>query len=251
MLTALFVPVQAARSAGLDATSAQYISCTGLVKDKPAEALKIAQEWGNREKNSPGALHCQALARYAMKDYGAAAADLEVLLRGIGKDQPKLWAGVARQAATSYNLAGNESKSTGLLGEAISLADSRQLTDVMPGLLTDRANIHMAHNKYLLAVQDMDQLLTVNPKDTTALYTRASAFKELGLTGEARDDINELLRLDPKNQEGRELSSKLNGKKAAVKTPVKKKTAKKSTKKKAPVKKKTAAKKKSVKKKAG
>ena len=239
-----------AGSAGLDASSAQYITFTGLVKDKPKEALKIAQGWLAEEKNSSGALHCQALARYGMKEYGTAAADLEVLARNIGKEQPKLWTGIARQSATAYNLAGKHEKAATLLGEAISLADSRQLNDVLPGLLMDRADIYMTNDKNLLAIQDMDHILATDDHNNPALLARAKAFHNLGLTQESRNDIDRVLKFNPKNQEARELLKKLDGKKqvakaSAKKKPVKKKAVKKkSTKKKPVAKKKVASKKK-------
>ncbi len=156
--------------------SSRYHECSALAAKDPAKALQVAHAWRARDPQSPVAGHCEAIALYAAHDYTHAAAMLEALTHNAAARNSPLTADLAVQAAIADNAGGQNDKALLVLSSTLSGADSAMTTDDKVLLLSARAKLYRAIGKPLLAVQDLDDALTLQPEnaDVKALLTETA-----------------------------------------------------------------------------
>ncbi len=65
-----------------------------------------------------------------------------------------------------------------------------------------RSNVYTLSKRYHEAVKDLDEALTIDPQNYVALYLRGNALFELGQYDRAQTDYANMLRLNPRSQDG-------------------------------------------------
>ena len=65
------------------------------------------------------------------------------------------------------------------------------------------------NNEFDVALKELDTALTINPKNTFALYARSTVYYQTGNFDSALIDLNNLLKLEPKNVQGLYLRSNI------------------------------------------
>ena len=155
---------------------AHYRRCLDAARAEPAKGLAIAQDWRNANGGFPAA-HCAAVALFELKRYAEAAQNFEALGGAMMQRSPELRAGALQQAGQAWLLAGKPEAARAAFDAAL------RFTPRDPELLIDRARADGAAEAYRDAVADLDAALAIEPKRAEALVYRASAYRQLGLSG--------------------------------------------------------------------
>lgn len=188
--------------------SERYVSCTVQSKEDPAKALQEATQW-LEQGGALSAQHCQALALFNLRQYEAAATALEGLAKAIGPDQLQLQVNVLQQAAYARRLAKQMLQAANNYDAALATAYSHRLDPLAIALLYDRVTMFRELGQNLRAIQDLDNILSLNDKETSALIIRALIFQEMGQSQLARQDAEAVLAIEPSNAEAKAFLSKL------------------------------------------
>lgn len=204
ILFAVFITCVASTSAGAitpEKSAENYQRCTTLSASSPTKALAMAEKWIQTD-NTPSAYHCRAISLFALKRYSLAAAALEDLGTKLTDNNLTLLSNVLRQAAKSWELAGEASKAITVLTQAIRATsdvalDQPPMARVCAELLMDRGVLYLAGGRDLYAVQDFDQGLSLMPDHPALLLARAKLFIKLQENILARKDLNTLLKAQP------------------------------------------------------
>ena len=168
-------------------------SCQRLAERAPAEALAAVKEWAAHGGGDQARL-CRASALFQSGEFAAAGEIFEGLATGGGRSD--------RQTADLYDRAAWAFLRAGDAGRADSLC-SRAL-DKMPDdpeLRVDRGIARAELRKYREAVADFTTALKTQPRRADVYYYRAAAYRELMDLKNARDDIEQSLRLRPGDAE--------------------------------------------------
>jgi len=196
------------------AESVSYGDCVAMVDRSPQTAERKAADWQAHDGGA-AAMHCHALALYALKRYGEAARILDAL--GRNRDVPRgersalfqqagaawLLADKARDAVQSYSAAlGDKPNDAGVLADR---ARARGLMKDWSGaeadlstvlaqdinradLLVLRASARWAMNKKADAATDIVRALEVYPDYPPALVERGKMKYSAGDTNGAGKD---------------------------------------------------------------
>ena len=198
MLALLLAPLAAALPATLPARAApqpidnaeQYRACLALVSQEPWQAYESARAW-QPLGGGDAARHCAALALIELKQYDAAALELEEIAQSQQQKGEVPVSQVLGQAANAWLLAGRVDRAE----VAIEAAVERAPDDV--ALLTDWARILGEAGRYGEALDALSHALKVDPDDVEALVFQAAALRHLGKVAEARLAVDHALNLDP------------------------------------------------------
>lgn len=177
----------------------RYSACTNSVAVNPDAAYKTARAWYGQSQ-SVASQHCMALALFELKNYSEAAAILEDILTKVSPGQSSLWLRMKAQAAKTQQAAGNEDAVQKHLDDALMWAASRDMDKDMLPLLSQRAKLYSNRSQHLKAVQDLDHAYAIEPSNAI-LLERARIFLRIDKKQPAREDIEFVLKSDPKNQE--------------------------------------------------
>lgn len=205
--------VAGSASAAPVTTSDRYRECTTLVNKDPKAASLEAQKW-LQEKNSPSAQHCLALALFSLEEYYDAARELEQLSVRIEGKEPVLWTNVLRQAARAWNLADQRHRAIAALTRAILETSKSAFSDPSMGMLStelllERAAFYELEQQPLQALQDYDHGLSIDPAHERLLLARAKLLLVLKENALARQDLQLLLKAQPKHEEAKRLMSRI------------------------------------------
>lgn len=186
-----------------------YRECSQLVKTDPQAALEMADGWIQSD-NHPTAYHCRALALYALSRYNEAARALETLSFIIGDSNPVLWGNVMRQAARAWQRDDDKAKAIVVLTKGISHYMDRAFDDeviarMVSGLLQERSDLYHKAGRELMALQDLDQAISLTPDDDKLLIKRAELFIEQGEAALAKRDLAKVLIASPTNARAHKL----------------------------------------------
>ncbi len=207
----------AGQAGSIEMSSEDYQRCSLLSKESPPAALAFSRQWLQREF-TPSALHCKAVAQYAMRRYGDAARSFDQLYDRIPKDEEQLKLALLQQSAKAHWLADEREVALERLREAEKRLTGwegrepytkRMLVDV----LTQRAGYYLEAGKQLEALQDYDHALTLETRTDSVRIARARLMVEMGQKEEAIADIEELLREHPDHYEARRALAEMVGKK--------------------------------------
>lgn len=179
-------PALAANPSELDSPSLaganRYERCLSLVKRNDKVAAEAAATW-HQAGGGAAALHCEALALFAERDYKGAAERLDQAAISLSGNNRNASAALYDQAGNAWLLAGNPERAEQSLSAALALASADE------DLLFDRARAHAARSDWRSADADLTLLLRRDPDRADALVLRASARHAQGRNAEAGADI--------------------------------------------------------------
>lgn len=183
------------------AQNSPYSGCSKLVQKNPQAALRMAEEWLQKTPD-PSAHHCRAMALFSLKRYEQAAGALQMLEQALRTGNPILWGNVVRQQARSWVLAGDKARAIVTLSQSVHRIADKALEDPKLGrlcaeLLLQRSQLYTSVKRDLLALQDLDQALSLSPKNPQLLMQRATLFLQQNEPALARSDLDTLETLHP------------------------------------------------------
>lgn len=166
-----------------------YDDCVAMVDRSPATAEKKAAAW-QTGGGGIAAMHCHALALYALKRYGEAARVLDAL--GRNRDVP------ADERSELLEQAGSAWGSAGKPGEAVqSFTAALSLRPKDAGLLEARARARGLAKDWKGADADLSAALAQDQDRADLLVLRASARWAAGRKTDAAADIVRALDVYP------------------------------------------------------
>lgn len=189
LLLALWLPLPALAAAPVD-HAAQYRSCLKLLKQAPWDAYEAARAW-QPLGGGDAARHCAALALIELKQYDAAALELEEIAQSQQDKGDVSPAAVLGQAANAWFLAGRLDRAE----TAIISALERAPDDA--GLLVDWARILGDAGRYPEALDALDRALQAAPDDAEVWAFKAAALRHLDRPDAARKAVDTALNLEP------------------------------------------------------
>lgn len=211
LITLLAISV--AVPAWAQSNDARYQECSKKASTDPHAALKEAEQW-MIEANVASAQHCKAIALFGLKRYRESAAELQRLAIRLEKSDRILWANVLHQAARSWELSGNRQRALASLDYAISglddiAHDKSSAARMLGEILLKRSEVHVKGGDPLKAVQDLDHAVSLQPKNDDFLLARAEVLKQLGENALAKQDVEAILKRNPRHAQAKALLSKL------------------------------------------
>lgn len=191
----------------------KYASCTEKVRTDPKSAIAYANSW-DKVGSNPSALHCKALALYAIKDYAEAAGILEQISEPLKRSNLTLWQDIIQQIARSWRYAGQMHRAIATLNRAINETSSRAFSDntyanATLKLLKTRAEYYQNNKQPLAALQDYDNALAIDANAHTIRLQRATLLKKLGEARLAADDARYIISATPANNATHQAAKKL------------------------------------------
>ncbi len=216
-LVAMLVPQMALAQSF--ASSPAYKECTALASSNPQAALTKADEWLKID-DSLSAHHCRAMAFYGLKQYGDAASELDVVRLKIDPSDIAMRTYVTRQGARAWVEAGKPENAISMITEQVNemtmnRGDNATQAKLATELLLDRSRIRVEYGQLGEAVQDLDQAISLSPGNESVLVQRAKIFAQLGDNALAQQDLQVVLRMNPRHQEAIGLMRVLRDVKAA------------------------------------
>lgn len=195
------------------ANDARYQACSKKASSNPQAALKEAEAW-MIESNVASAQHCKAIALFGLKRYRESAAELQRLAIRLEKSDRMLWANVLHQAARSWELAGNRQRAIASLDYAVSgmdeLAhDKASAARVLGDILLKRAEVHQTQGDPFKAVQDLDHAVSLQPTNDKVRLARAKLLVELKESALAKQDLQAILKRNPRHSAAKALMKKI------------------------------------------
>ena len=175
-----------------------YEFCMQLSQQRADQAIELAGKWialGGGE----AAHHCRAMALIGLKDYGAAASELEDTAQKSRSD-PALRADLLEQAGQAWSLEGELTHAYNAQTAGIKIAPDGSPQKIV--LLVDRAAVLAEGEKYKEAMDDLNAVLALKPDHSDALAFRASAHRHLGEMDLAMADAQHAVTSDGKNVNG-------------------------------------------------
>jgi tetratricopeptide (TPR) repeat protein len=183
-------PVEAPRQAEPDGG---YDRCMALALADPERAVAEARRWRS-EGGGDAAAHCEAVARLRSGDGEGAAGLLEAL--GLDAFAPnEARAALLAQASQVWLELGAYPRAYAAITQALILRPDD------PDMLTDRAVIAASDGRFEEAIEDLTRVIDLRSARAEAYVLRASAWRQLGQGGLARDDVARALAAEPLNQE--------------------------------------------------
>jgi tetratricopeptide (TPR) repeat protein len=178
-----------AATAGAAAEDMTYADCTAMVDRDPRIAEQRAASW-QLHGGGGAAMHCHALALFALKRYGEAARVLDAL--GRNRDVP----GAGR--AELFDQAGEAWLLAGKAKEAVqSFSDALAAQPNYPSYLADRARARAMLKDWKGADGDLSAALLQDQNRADLLVLRASARWALGRKSDSAIDIVRALEIFP------------------------------------------------------
>jgi tetratricopeptide (TPR) repeat protein len=181
------------------ATPSRYSVCTALAEKTPEQALDYARKWHQQQSASPFPRHCEAYALYRLGRFGEAGAEMALLSHEAAQENPHLSLSLLLQAIASYRQAGQPDIALRLLSDNFTNAPILWSADAKARLLAERASIYNSRKQPLLALQDLDQALTLGAEQSLLLTERARSYLLLAQNKAAEADLNAALALDADN----------------------------------------------------
>lgn len=171
--------------------------CAGLLRHDPEAALAYAERWATEEGGAGGGEGARHCHALALLGLGESAQAAQRLetLAGQSSAAGPTRAAVFAQATQAWLLAGETNRAFAAATLALSLAPED------PDLLIDRAVVLGTMQRYGEAIEDLDRALTLDPTRAEALVFRAAAHRHRGERTLAARDIGLALSLQAGNVE--------------------------------------------------
>gem|GEM_PF-556941 len=165
-----------------------YARCLEAARQDPEVGMEMALRWTRLSGGEPSE-HCQAIALMALGDTEEAASRLEELADRSTATAP-VKSGLYYQAARGWMDVAAYERALATLdkSEALSFANV--------AVLLDRSLVHAALENFWSALDDLNQVLDIDPASIDALILRGSAYRQLEVSDLALDDIERALAAD-------------------------------------------------------
>lgn len=190
--------------------SERYVNCTVKSRTNPTEALQEANNW-LKDSHEPAARHCAALALYNLGRFQESAETLEKLSTEIGDDQAQLRASIMTQAAYSWKMLKQYDKADADYKNAIAAASNANMDELSRSLLYERASMNHDRGKDLLAMQDLDNIINGDEKNTKALILRGQIYEAMKNPALARDDYKAALAASADDEDAKDGLKRVGG----------------------------------------
>ena len=202
VMTVLALPMLA-QAAESFVQSPAYKECTQLASSNPKLALEKAEAWLKIDQGT-SALHCRAMALYGLRQFELSAAALADVRNTIALADTTLRSFVARQTSRAWLNANKPDAAMAALTAQLNelgqaTGDNATHSKLTAELLLDRAKLRLGVGQATDAVQDLDHAVSLDPVNEEVLLTRADAFAKLKDAALAKQDLQALLRLNPKH----------------------------------------------------
>ena len=189
---------------GLAATSAaaqrspadrdRYRRCIAETRSDPAKAIETANGWRANGGGLP-ARHCLAMAYLAQERFAPAAVALEQAARAAEAERDPAATDLWGQAGNAALLAGDTAKAHNYLSSALAGAGTDPARRGQ--LLIDRARASVELARPGEARSDLDQAIRLLPKEPAAWLLSATLARRQGELLRASNEITEAARLAP------------------------------------------------------
>ncbi len=190
--------VQLAPDPDLQRPHVTYQTCLKLAREHPDKGIELAGKWITLGGGEP-AKHCQALSLIGLKDYGEGARRLEELATA-SKQEPKVRANMLAQAAQGWLLQGENGRAYAAQTAALKLLPPNSKESVE--LYLDRAGTLADSGKYNEVMDDIKEVLRIDPNNAEAYAYRASIHRLQNELDDALDDAEAAVAADPNNLSG-------------------------------------------------
>ena len=171
-----------------------YENCMNLAHKDPDGALEAALAW--QVINGDGAAHhCSAVAFFNLGQYEQAAKRFKALADSMSAAPAEARAAMLAQAGAAWFRAEQLEKAYATQSAALKLAPN----DLE--ILIDRATTLGAARNYWEAIDDLNQVIEIDPERTNALILRASAYRFVDALPLAQQDVAAAYRLAPHRPE--------------------------------------------------
>jgi tetratricopeptide (TPR) repeat protein len=190
-----------------------YSDCMSQARRMPDQALRSAQAWAQNGGGVPAG-HCAAVALIGLGRYQEAADSMERLGGQELATRKDLAAGLFGQAAQAWVLANDNDRAIKDQTAALTL------TPDDPELLIDRGVMLASIAKYREAIDDFSKAHQLANDRADILVLRATAYRMAKSLDLARQDIEQAIKLEPKNPDAfleRGILRKLGNDKAGAK----------------------------------
>ena len=164
-------------------------TCQRLAQKSPVETLKRIPEWLGHGGGEQAQL-CRAVALFQNGEFAEAGEDFEALAGG-GKRNERQIADLYDRAAWAFLRAGDGARADQLYSRAL----EKQPEDIE--LLVDRGIGRAESRKFRDAITDFSAALKRDRYRPDVYYFRAAAYRELMDLKNAREDVEQSLRLRP------------------------------------------------------
>lgn len=202
---AIVLFVGASHAAHSGSAQARYQECTSLAASNPSKGLEKAKAWRATYGASPAARHCEALALYGMKNYEEAADLLMALAKDTAATKPALSLNLLGQAIDAYRMLNQPNNGINAASDMLILPNVKWEDPERAQILGKRAMLLRETKKPLDAIQDLDQALSLTPKNADLLTERAKAYLALGNTDSAKKDLDAAVNAEPAHKEAKRL----------------------------------------------
>ena len=169
-----------------------YSDCMTQARRAPDQALKVAQAWAQKGGGIPAG-HCAAVALIGLGRYQEAADSMEKLGGQEIATRKDLAAGLFGQAAQAWVLANDNGRAIKDQTAALTL------TPDDPELLIDRGVMLASIVKYSESIDYFSKAHGFANDRADILVLRATAYRMTKSLDLARQDIDQAIKLEPKN----------------------------------------------------
>jgi tetratricopeptide (TPR) repeat protein len=193
--SAVAAPREAPRDPAAASAQERYRICMADIAVDAERALKTAQAW-QKKGGGAAADHCAAASQLALGRYADAAAELDTLAWTGGAGRgPSLRASLFGQAALAWLAADQADRAAKAATQGLVLAPDD------PQLLVLRARAHGQEHRFGDAVDDLNRAIGLDPKLMEAYLFRGSAFRQMGQLDRAAADLDAVLAVDQQQPE--------------------------------------------------
>jgi len=167
----------------------RYDRCIETLRRSPEQALEMALSW-EAAGGSAGASHCAALSLVSLRRYPEAARRLDDLgHENVGSISQR--ANLFDQAGNAWLLAGQGRQATQSFASALALSPND------PDILADQARAAAMLGDWKAADISLSAALARDHYRADFLVLRSSARNALGMRAEARNDLEQALKIVP------------------------------------------------------
>ena len=213
LITTCLLSATASYAQSAPAPSPAYSECTALATSNPPAALEKAESWLKID-GSIAAQHCRAMALYGLRRFDQAGEALSKVRDTISRENISMRSYIARQTAQAWINANQTDRALTLLSAQIDemgnyRGDNATVAKLTADLLLDRGKLNANYGKMDDAAKDLDQAVSLTPLSETVLIERAMLFEKMGDKSLARSDAENVLKLNPKHAQARDLLARL------------------------------------------
>jgi tetratricopeptide (TPR) repeat protein len=168
----------------------KYLDCMKQAQKVPKVALKQAMDW-EKAGGGDAARHCVAASYMGLQQFDDAAMELERIAQTMPQVKAPIMAQLFSQAAQAWKDFGKPELALNDINQGLKLNKNSV------ELLVLRATIYGDQEKYFEALDDLNAAYDLTSDRGTILTLRAKAYRKLGQSDLAKDNVEMALKTDP------------------------------------------------------